>query len=171
MPPKQFKGPVGHYMRLRYQAHKKIPLQRFGLWPLMIEALDCYHFDGVRDQPFSCPLSGCVAYFNEGGEWSVHAAEVHHREKKKLLEVLPSNRIGAELRERSQALDKKTKQIQEKFRIIREAWVAGDETAQEEIRQSWIEQLHHDAAWETQETGLKSMLWVDFMQNVYMVTE
>ncbi|KAJ6274254.1 hypothetical protein PSV08DRAFT_367897 [Bipolaris maydis] len=171
VPPKQFKGPVGHYMGLRYQAHKKIPLQRLGLWPLTVEALDCYHFDGVRDKPFSCPLSGCTAYFSQGGEWSVHAVEVHYREQKKLLEVLPSNRIGAELRERSQALDRKTKQIQEEFTMIREAWVAGDETAQEEIWQLWMEQLHHDAAWEAQETGMKSTLWADFMQDVYMVTE
>jgi hypothetical protein len=171
MPPKQFKGPVGHYMGLRYQAHKIIPLQRLGLWPLIVEALDCYYFDGVHDKPFSCPLSGCTAYFSQGGEWSVHAAEVHYREQKKLLEVLPSNRTGAELRERSQALDRKTKQLQEEFRIIREAWVAGDETAQKEIRQLWIEQLHYDAAWETRETGMKSTLWADFMQDVYMVTE
>jgi hypothetical protein len=54
---------------------------------------------------------------------------------------------------------------------MREAWVAGDETAQEEIRQSWMEQLHHDAAWETQETGLKSTLWAEFMLDVYMATE
>jgi hypothetical protein len=171
MPPKQFTGPVGHYIGLRYQAHMKIPLQRLGLWPLMVEALDCYHFDGVHDKPFSCPLSGCTAYFSQGGEWSVHAAEVHYREQKKLLEVLPSNRTGAELRERSQTLDRKTKQIQEEFRIVREAWVAGNETAQEEIRQLWIEQLHHDAAWETQETGMKSTLWADFMHDVYMITE
>jgi hypothetical protein len=78
MPPKQFKGPIGQYMRLRYQAHKKIPLQKFGLWPLMVEALDRYHFDEGCNEPFFCPLSGCTAYFSQAGEWSVHAAEVHY---------------------------------------------------------------------------------------------
>jgi hypothetical protein len=168
MPPRQFKGPIGNYMGLRYQAHKKIPLQRLGLWPLMVEALDRYHFDEERDEPFSCPLPGCTAYFSQAGEWSVHAAEVHYRERTRLLEILPSNDVGADLKERNQVLDRKTKQIQEKFGIIREAWISGDEVAQEEIRRLWIEQLHNDAAWETQETGIKSQLWVEFMHDVYM---
>jgi hypothetical protein len=168
MPPKQFKGPIGHYMGLRYQAHKKIPLQRLGLWPLMVEALDRCHFDEERNEPFSCPLSGCIAYFSQAGEWSVHAAEVHYREWENLLEILPSNSMGADLRERSQALDREKKQIQEKFGTIIEAWVVGDEVAQEKIQQSWIEQLHNDAAWGTQETGIKSELWAEFMQDIYM---
>jgi hypothetical protein len=49
----------------------------------------------------------------------------------KLLEILPSNSMGSDLRERSQALDRKTKQIQEEFGMIREAWVVGDEAGQE----------------------------------------
>jgi hypothetical protein len=52
--------------------------------------------------------------------------------------------------------------------MIREAWVVGDEAGQAEIQQLWMEQLHNDAAWETQETGMKSKLWVEFMQDVYI---
>jgi hypothetical protein len=167
MPPKQFKGPVGRFNQLRYQCYQKIPLQRFGLWPLMVEALDRHHFDVGRNVPFACPLPGCTAYFSQAGEWTVHAAESHYREWKRLLEILPSTSAGAGLRERSQALDRKTREVQEQFQEIKDAWVRGDETIQREIKRSWIEQLNGDAAWETEKKGEMSRLWIRFMEDLH----
>ena len=51
--------------------------------------------------------------------------------------------------------------------MMKDAWVAGDDTTQREIKSAWIEQLSSDAAWETEEKGEKSKLWIEFMQEVY----
>ncbi|PVH92908.1 hypothetical protein DM02DRAFT_259704 [Periconia macrospinosa] len=78
MPPKIFRGPVGSFGELLYQCYTKIPLQRYGLWPLMVEALDRHHFDVGRNEPFPCPVASCTAYFSKGGEWTIYAAEEHY---------------------------------------------------------------------------------------------
>lgn len=42
-PSKQFKGPVGEFEGLAYR-RERVSYQRYGLWPLMIEALDRHFF-------------------------------------------------------------------------------------------------------------------------------
>jgi hypothetical protein len=167
MPPKQFNGLVGRFCKLRYQLYYTIRLQQYGLWPLMIEALDRHYFDLGRNTSFACPLPSCTAYFNQGGEWTVHAAKVHCQEWKRLLEICLSIDTGAVLRKRHEALDQKKIEIQEQFREIRDAWITGDEMAQKEIKRSWIEQINSEAAWETEEKGEKSGLWLEFMNSLY----
>jgi hypothetical protein len=167
MPPKQFKGPVGRFIEFRYQCYWNIPLQRFGLWPLMVEALDRHHFDMGRNESFCCQLAGCTAYFTRAGEWTVHAAEVHYQEWRRLMEILPNDSVGADLRERNRALDRKTTEVQENFKEMKEAWKIGDEATRDEIQRSWMEQLASDAAWETREKGEKSKLWLGYMEDLY----
>jgi hypothetical protein len=166
MPPKQFKGPVGGYSELVYQIYKKIPLQRFGLWPLMVEALDRHYFTMGRKETFSCPFSSCTAYFSQAGEWTCHAAKVHYHEWNKLIEILPMSSVGAELRERSQALERKTRDVQEQFQKIKGLWNTGGSSIRKEIQGSWMEQLSIDAAWDTREKGENSKLWSEFRQDM-----
>lgn len=163
MPPKQFNGPVGRFNELGYQCYKKLRLQHFGLWPLMVEALDRHHFDMGRNVPFACPLPSCAGYFSQAGEWTVHAANVHNKEWKRLLDVLPASTEGDNLRERSRVLSSKTREVHGKFQEIRNAWRRGNETTQREIKCSWMEQLNCDAAWETKDQGDMSRLWTDFV--------
>jgi hypothetical protein len=167
MPPKLFNGPVGRFRKLRYQLHYNIHLQQYGLWPLMGEALDRHFFDLGRNTSFACPLPSCTAYFTQAGEWTTHAAKVHYQEWKSLLEILPSTSVGAELRNRNEALEQKTKEVQGQFKDITDAWITGDETTQREIKRSWVEQINNDAAWETEEQGEKSELWRDFINSLY----
>jgi hypothetical protein len=169
MPPNKFVGPVGGFSELVYQCYKKIPFQRYCLWPLMVEALDRHYFDMGHDKSFLCPLSGCAAYFSQAREWTVHAAEAHYQEWMKLLEVLPSSSVGDDLRDRNQALDRKTREVQDQFKEMKNAWSTGNETRRREIQHSWMEQLNSDAAWQTKEKGEKNMLWLEFMQ--YMQSE
>lgn len=167
MPPKQFRGPVGQFGELQYQCYKRIPLQRYGLWPLMVEALDRHYFDEGRNEAFSCLLPSCTAYFSLAGDWPLHAAKVHYQEWQSLLEILPSTSVGFYIRERSQALDKKTREVQAQFKEIRDTWFRDDETTQRAIQRSWMEQLNSDPAWETKGTGTNSSLWEDFMEELY----
>jgi hypothetical protein len=172
MPPKQFNGPFGRYNELKYQCYHKIPLQRFGLWSLMVEALDRHHFDQHhfdlgRNASFACPLSSCTDSFPQAGEWTVHAVKKQYQERKRLLEILPDSSIGARLKERSQALDRKTNEVQEQFKEIRNAWMTSDEATRTKIKRSWMEQLGSYAAWETKERGEESSLWIEFMQDLH----
>ncbi|PVI07714.1 hypothetical protein DM02DRAFT_700709 [Periconia macrospinosa] len=130
------------------------------------QALDRHHFDMGRNEPFSCPVASCTAYFSKSGQWTIHAAEEHYQEWKRLLESLPSSSVGAGLRERNQALDRKTREVQEQYKEMKDAWKTGDEARRGEIQRSWIEQLDNDAAWETEKKGT-SELWNQFMEDVH----
>lgn len=167
MPPKQFNGPVGRFGSIGYQLYYHIRLQQFGLWPLLVEALDQHYSSLGHNASFTCPLPSCTAYFDQAGEWTVHAAEVHYQEWESMLAILPSTSIGAKLRNRREALDQKKAEVQERFREIRDAWITGDETTQREMKRTWVEQINSDAAWETEEKGEKSRLWLEFTESLY----
>jgi hypothetical protein len=167
MPPKHFNGPVGRFRKLGYRLYYNICLQQYGLWPLMVEALDRHFFDLGCNTSFVCPLPSCTAYFNQAGEWTIHAAKVHYQDWKRLLEILPITGVGAELRKRNEALEQEKMEVQGQFRDIRDTWITGDETTQREIKRSWVEQINNDAAWETEEKGEKSELWREFINSLY----
>jgi hypothetical protein len=162
MPPKQFKGPAGGFGKLLYEQYTKIPLQRYGLFPLVVEALDRYHFDMGRNDPFSCPLPSCEAHFDKAGQWTVHVAEVHFREWSSLRETLPGS-AGADLRKRSQALDSRIWDIEGEIIKLRKAWVVDNGVNQREMQRSWMEQLDSDPAWESKEKQERSRPWLELM--------
>lgn len=93
--------------------------------------------------------------------------QTHYQEWKRLLEILPSTSVGAALRNRAEALEQAKRKLQAQFEDIRDAWVAGGETTQREIRRGWVERIDNEAAWETEERGEKSELWKEFMYNLY----
>ncbi|KAH7390992.1 hypothetical protein DE146DRAFT_151338 [Phaeosphaeria sp. MPI-PUGE-AT-0046c] len=167
MPPRQFNGPVGLFRGIGYQSYYTIRLQHFGLWVLMVEALDRYYFDMGRKTSFACPFSSCTADFYQGGEWTVHAANTHYQEWEGLLEILPNTREAAQLRIRSDALDQKKLDVQAQFREIRDAWTLGDKVTQREIKRSWVEQLNRDPSWDTEERGEKNGLWQEFIEALH----
>jgi hypothetical protein len=101
-------------------------------------------------------------------EWIVHAAEVHYREWQSLLDILPSTSVGAELRNRRNALYQKKIKARKSLRDIRDAWTKGDEATQRETKRTWVEQINSDAAWETKEKGEKRILWLEFIESLQL---
>lgn len=162
IPTKVFTGPVGQFMELRYQWDWKIPLQRYGLWPLLVEAVDRYYFDNGCNDPFPCLLPNCTAFFEQAGAWSIHAAEAHYREWEQLFDIIPGEGKVA-LVKRKHALDDRVKEVQQQFRQIMDQWNKDDGLHQQKVQCSWMEQLASDAAWETKETGQENRLWGDFL--------
>lgn len=75
MPPNHFNGPVGRFRKLQYQSYYHIHLQEYGLWPLMVEALDRHFFDRGCNASIAYPLPSYEVYFNQAGEWTIHAAD------------------------------------------------------------------------------------------------
>jgi hypothetical protein len=167
MPLKQFNVPVGGFGKLLYDQYTKIPLQRYGLLLLVVEALDRYHFDMERDDPFSCPIPSCEAHFDKAGQWAVHAAEAHFRVWSSLLETVPSS-VGADLRKRSQTLDNKIWDIEGEIIKLRKAWVVDNGVNQREIQRSCMEQLDSDPAWESKEKQENSRPWLEFMTHLQL---
>jgi hypothetical protein len=76
-PAKQFNSPVGKFTQIAYDSNM-IQQEQDGLWPLMVEALDRYHFDMGNHNPFSCLALTCDAFFQKAGEWTVHADKSHY---------------------------------------------------------------------------------------------
>lgn len=77
MPAKQFIGLVSEFKKLRHDFFQNLHLQRYGLWPLMVEALDRHQFDGGKEGPFPCVIPDCHVYLDKLGAWKLRAAEAH----------------------------------------------------------------------------------------------
>jgi hypothetical protein len=166
MPTKSFSGPVGKFQKIAFE-RDQILCQKHGLWPLMIEALDRYHFDSGENKPFTCPCFGCNAYFLRAGEWTVHAAESHCQEWRagEPIAFLPDD-LRVVFEEQEKSLDKKQENISRDYQRICDSWNKEGEQMQERIERSWMEQLENDAAWSTEKIAKESKLWKDFLQHM-----
>ncbi|KAH9870065.1 hypothetical protein J1614_006987 [Plenodomus biglobosus] len=58
VPAKRFTGLVERFEEVLLRG-SLLMLEKDGLWPGLVEALDRYHFDGGRNRPFPCPSARC----------------------------------------------------------------------------------------------------------------
>ena len=165
-PAKKFNGPVGRYQQLDYN-RTLTQLQRNGLWPLMVEALDRHYFYMGNNELFSCPSSTCNAYFQKAGEWTIHAAESHYNDwvTRDRFSILPRE-LRVEFEEREKALGRKEDEIRRIFNNMRDDWREGSVRKQREKERGWIEQLEKDMAWNTGTTPKESRLWQNLLQQM-----
>jgi hypothetical protein len=161
-PTKQFTGPVGDFQRLANQ-REIISYQQYGLWPLMIEALDRHYFDKERNTPFTCPIPNCNTYFTRAGEWTVHAVELHceawHTEN--LTAILP-DKLGAIFKQRFDALVEMGRSLDRQYITLKNNWMIQSEENQRDIKRRWMDQLRNDPAWDTGKKAEESRLWTEF---------
>lgn len=163
VPAKQFSGPVGQFHELQHRGSLFF-LEEDGLWPILVEALDRYHFDGGRNQPFSCPSARCDGYFQKPGEWTIHAAEFHNQEwmGSNSIDMLPEE-VQGDLEEGRARVAKKREEMTQRGERIREEWNSAGQEQQREIRRLWLEQLRDDPLWETGEgSWIDNRLWQEF---------
>jgi hypothetical protein len=162
VPAKRFTDPVGRFQELQYRS-SLLMLEEDGLWPISVETLDRYHFEGNENGSFLCPLVGCDAYFQKAGEWTMHAAELHNQNRieDECVKLLPRG----EFEERREMVAEKRERIWQDARKIREEWERGGIEEQRQIQRMWKEQLENDPAWETgEEVGEKSRVWQEFWE-------
>jgi hypothetical protein len=159
---KQFNGLIGEWEGPKYTS-SLVRLQIYGIWPLMVEALDRHHFDNGKSTSFVCPLPACNAFFREAGEWTVHAAVAHYEEwmTGDRFEMLPDAlRVLFEERERS--LELRQKEICQQATVQLERWTRAREDGRRDLQQAWLEQLENDLAWSTDKKPEESQLWKEF---------
>lgn len=162
MPVKQFQGPIGEFKRIWYMWDYKLKLERQGLWPLMVEARDRYHFDGRRHESFPCMLLECDAYFDKPGLWTSHALQ-HHAQLREdtLLGILPSD-LRADFAQRIHDLECRLEALKDDYRRLKAAWNDEDEERRNDLKARWSWQLKHDKAWDMGDGAEASELWPDF---------
>jgi hypothetical protein len=119
MPMKGFHGAVGEFERIKYDC-SRILLQRWALWPLMVEAVARHHFKSGRNNSFPCPSLGCNAHFTKTVEWTAHAAESHSREWQQ-SDILPG-KTRAVFQKRAGVLEKISKGFGRRHEKIKEEW-------------------------------------------------
>jgi hypothetical protein len=171
VPAKSFNGPVGEFQRLQYEI-ERIRYQRYGLGPLMIEALDRYHFDKGRCIPFPCPMPSCNTVMARAGDWIVHAVELHYQAgiSGQPLVGFPEQ-LRAVFKERADALAEKDNEVGRGYMELREDWNTHGKQRRREIQRRWIDQLKNDPAWETGEKPGESRLWTRFWQSMHPTME
>lgn len=166
VPVKQMKGPVGEFKALRHRAERNL-LKRNALWPLIIEAIDRYHFGGANNDNFLCPFPCCSAGFVRAGEWTAHAMVWHAQEWRtgKQMDILPDG-LRAAFAGRALVIKKELEQIERQCRELSTDWNSDDGQRRREIEQSWMFQLEHDEAWETGQKARESRLWAELLEQV-----
>jgi hypothetical protein len=161
MPMKEFNGPVGQFLRIRYEG-ARLHMRKRALWPLMIKAVAQHYLCGRENEAFSCPSSTCNAHFAESRDWILHAAQSHSQDWKD-FEILPSD-TRAVFKERAQALESSLNHLDKQYAEIIDQWNGEGGKNQREIEQDWIEQLENDKAWDTGKCARESRLWLDFVE-------
>ncbi|KAI9698343.1 MAG: hypothetical protein M1820_007505 [Bogoriella megaspora] len=167
LPMKRFCGPVGEFKALEY-IRKRMCLAEIALGALLIEALDRYHFDEGKSEPFLCPIADCDAFFEMAGEWSVHAAEVHSNDIFSWLQfdILPTKLRGV-FKGHYNGLEKASRNVERELFRISDEWRHGGPEKRRAIENVWIDQLENDEAWDTGEEARESNLWKKFTDPTY----
>ncbi|KAF2465802.1 uncharacterized protein BDR25DRAFT_345960 [Lindgomyces ingoldianus] len=162
MPMKRFHGPVGEFEKLRY-LRNRLALQHFALGPLVIEALDRHHFDEGRQEPFLCPESGCNAYFEKAGQWTMHAIETHNVPsiKEKRFDILP-NKLRDAFERHESDLERKREEVAGESRRMFNEWNEEGGEKRRDIERGWMDQLENEEAWDTGTEARESELWKFF---------
>lgn len=162
LPISPFDGLVGRFEVLK-QRCLRIQLQQYGLWPLAIEALDRYHFDSGKNDPFACPWQECNAYFDKAGAWTVHAALSHYQYPTQ-FSILPDN-IRSLCEQRASLLEESIRQAKTQFGKIQEEWINAGLDGQGAIERAWIGQLKYNRRWDASiERAGKNKIWADFIE-------
>jgi hypothetical protein len=150
MPMKSSRGPVGEFERLFYE-NDRVLLQKNALGPLAVEALDRYHFDEGRLEPFPCPSPRCVIHFEKAGQWTIHAVETHSSAEFYYwmgLNIIPESLQGIFDRHMNDT-ERKGKELFKRFRSLYDAWNEEGGEKRREMENGWIDQLENDEAWNT----------------------
>jgi hypothetical protein len=166
-PSKRFKGPVGEFQKLAHR-RETVSYQRYGLWPLMIEALDRHYFDKGRNTPFTCPVPGCTTYITRAGEWTVHAVELHCQGLGSMdcISLLP-DKLRVIFKDRLNALSEVDSELDRQFVKLKQAWTSQSKENRREIQRRWMKQLKNDPDWDTGKKAGESRLWTQFWQQMY----
>lgn len=166
-PTKRFQGPVGEFQGL-YHRRERVSYQRYGLWPLMIEALDRYYFDNERNTPFTCPVPGCTTYITRAGEWTFHAVQLHCQGviTRDCISLLP-DKLRAIFIERLDALSEVDSELDRQYIKLKKAWTTESREDRREIQRRWMDQLKNDPDWDTGKKPGESRLWTQFWQRMY----
>jgi hypothetical protein len=166
-PTKRFIGPVGEFQGLLYQRERH-SYQKWGLWPLMIEALDRHHFDKGRNRPFTCPVPGCNTYIARVGEWSIHAAELHSQESRRgdPIALLPDE-LRVVFKERLGTLTEMGSELDRQHVRLFKDWTTQSKEKRREIQRKWMDQLKNDPNWNTGKKAGESRLWTRFWKQMY----
>ncbi|KAF2007378.1 hypothetical protein P154DRAFT_118594 [Amniculicola lignicola CBS 123094] len=166
MPMKHFHGPVGGFERLKYKGERLL-LQKYGLWPLSLEALDRHYFNNEKHKSFSCPYSDCGGYFEKAGEWTVHATKSHAMDWRMggRFCILPDE-LRVVFEERERVLEGHEKEVGTQLRKRINEWNEEGVEKQRQIEREWMEQLENDEAWNMGKTARESRLWREFVEQM-----
>jgi hypothetical protein len=166
-PTKGFKGPVGEFQSLLYRRERHA-YQRWGLWPLIIEALDRHHFDKGRNRPFTCPVPDCNTYIARAGAWSIHAVELHCQEwRSDPINLLPDE-LGAVFRKRLDALTEMGSELERRYEQLLGERGTQSKEGRREMQRRWIDQLTNDPDWNTGRKPGEDRLWVQYWKHMYI---
>lgn len=167
VPAKRFESLVERFQEISLRG-SLLELEQDGLWPVLVESLDRYHFDSGRNRPFSCPSAGCDQQFQKAGEWTRHAAELHNQEwmGDNRFQMLPQA-IRGDFEQQGAKLAEKKKSIWQDARAIRNEWKRGSKEQQRAIQRMWIDQVKRENASVTEEDICKSGgVWQEFWQEI-----
>lgn len=162
MPVKPFYGPVGEFSRFIY-AGDKIMMEDYGLWFLAIGTVDRHHFDGKKQESFSCPEFGCDAFFEESGQFMLHVIRRHRPsclDRPLPLDLLPE-RLRNVFEERMKDLRNKSEELKRDCTRMSREWNEEGPEKRRDIESAWIDQLENDEVWGSEEASM-SMSWVNF---------
>ncbi|CAN9323968.1 unnamed protein product [Alternaria alternata] len=165
VPGRRFRGIVGQFEKSYFLFRRRV-LQERAFWPLVIEALDRYHFDDGRNNAFQCPNVDCGSVFTKPGEWTIHAATTKHgwaKVEDGLFDILPPE-LRAVFETKFNLIEAKQQASEEGSTKMSKDWNEEGEERRKEMEQEFLQQLENDADWATGEQAVDHQIWKNFIR-------
>lgn len=176
MPIKKFSGPVGEFEKKFYIGFGLFQ-RRIALGFLIVEAIDRHYFDKEIVETFSCIETGCDAYFEKAGQWTLHALQTHGFEmigteyvEEYVLAMLPK-KLRERFREVENDLIVRIDELTMQLKRVSDDWNEESGKKRRIIESEWINQLENDEAWATGTEARESEPWKNLIRTVYRTWE
>lgn len=149
MPPKIFRGPIGAYESWIYKA-TQLSAREETIKTMLVAAIEKHHFYG-RYEPFTCPVPGCCAWFDQPEQFTTHLLVVdilrtNPGDHTHFLnqEMVPPEPFKALFATNEEELEELRREERKRSEFLRNLWDKEGTKRRDAALQAAIHQVEHD---------------------------
>jgi hypothetical protein len=157
-PPKSFRGPVGAFCRIGYEAVLR-SYQHWACRYIFIYAVEAYYLQ-EKQAPYTCLALGCDLQFELPGQWAAHAIDTRHDEEIKL----PDQQTMALFYNHVARVKGMEHQYPDAIARMQIEWGKQGSQQRSTAEHAFLSQLQHDPLYVQDKPPRESDLWIRFQR-------
>lgn len=168
-PNKNYRGPVGGFLRLENERINHLNYLQNALETLAVQATEAYYLHTLQ-KPCICPSARCEQSFEKPGEWATHftlCSALHDFDA--AIDGLPlplCEKPCAAFKRHDARLGDIQQQIEAKLAKMRSEWGQDGSEARENVTQRSLQQLRDDPMYAVERASKGSVVWQRYEQDM-----